>query len=127
MNKLKVLVVETEMPAAMRMVSLLTQVGFEVQVATRGRKGMEIAQEQKFDLILLEADLPDISAFKICAELKQRHISYRTPVIFLADPHGDRYRGQVLEAGAADLIEKPFRADDFISRVLSQLEETTVA
>jgi len=111
----------------MMMVSLLTQAGFDAQVATKGRKGLEIAQEQKFDLILLETHLPDISGLKICAELKQRHISYRTPVIFLSSQRGDEYREQALELGAADFIEKPFGAKDFISRVFSHLEENTLA
>lgn len=111
----------------MMMVSLLTQAGFDAQVATKGRKGLEIAQEKKFDLILLETHLPDISGLSICAELKQRHISYRTPVIFLSSQRGDEYREQALELGAADFIEKPFGAKDFISRIFSHLEESTMA
>jgi DNA-binding response OmpR family regulator len=122
MKKKKVLVVENGIPTAMMMVSLLTQAGFDAKVATKGRKGLEIAQEQKFDLILLEAQLPDISGLEICAELRQRHISYRTPVIFLSGQCGDEYRQQALELGAADFIEKPFDAKDFISRVLSQVK-----
>jgi DNA-binding response OmpR family regulator len=123
----KILVVENETPTAMMIVSLLTQIGFDVQVAAKGEKGLAIAQERKFDLILLETNLPDISGFKICAELRQRHISYRTPVIFLSNQRGDEHREQALELGAADFIEKPFYAKDFISRVLSHLEESTLA
>ena len=125
--KKKVLIVENEIPTAMMMVSLLTQAGLDVEATAKGQKGLEIAQEQEFDLILLETHLPDISGLKICAELKQRHISYRTPVIFLSSQRGDQYREQALELGAADFIEKPFGAKDFISRVFSHLEENTLA
>ena len=121
---MKVLVVESEIPTAMMVTSLLTQAGFDVRVAAKGRKGLEIAQEQKFDLIVLETVLPDLSGPKICAELKQRHISYRTPVVFLSNQRGDKYRERALELGAVDFIEKPFKAKDFISRILSHLEET---
>jgi two-component system catabolic regulation response regulator CreB len=127
MKKKKVLVVENGIPTAMMMVSLLTQAGFDVEATAKGRKGLEIAREQKFDLIILEARLPDISGLEICAEIKQRHISYRTPVIFLSAPSGDECREQALELGAADFIEQPFDARDFISRVLSHLEEGTPA
>jgi DNA-binding response OmpR family regulator len=126
-GNVKVLVVENETPTAMMVVSLLTQIGFDVRVAAKGQKGLEIAQEQKFDLILLETCLPDISSLKICAELKQRHISYRTPIIFLSGQSGDECRQQAFELGAVDFIEKPFGAEDFISRILSAVEETTLA
>jgi DNA-binding response OmpR family regulator len=123
-KKKKILIVENGMPTAMMMVSLLTQAGFDVEAAAKGQKGMEIAQEQKFDLIVLETVLPDMSGFTICAELKQRHISYRTPIVFLSDQRGDEYREQALEHGAADFIEKPFDARDFLSRILSLAKET---
>jgi DNA-binding response OmpR family regulator len=122
MKKMRILVVESEIPTAMLMTSLLTQAGLDVQVAAKGRKGLEIAQEQKFDLVLLETSLPDISSFKICAELKQRHISYRTPIIFLSNQRGDEHREQALELGATAFIEKPFDAKDFIACVLSHLK-----
>jgi DNA-binding response OmpR family regulator len=95
-----------------------------VEAAAKGKKGMEIAQERKFDLIVLETNLPDLSGLKICAELKQRHISYRTPIVFLSNRHGDEYRERALELGAADFIEKPFDARDFLSRILSLAKET---
>ena len=123
--KKKVLIVDNEIPTAMLMVSLLTQAGFNVEATAKGRKGMEMAGQQKFDLIVLETDLPDLSGYKICAELKQRHISCRTPIVFLSKRHGDEYREEALELGAADFIEKPFEAKDFISRIFLQLEETT--
>jgi DNA-binding response OmpR family regulator len=126
-GNVKVLVVENEMPVAMMVVSLLTRIGFDVQVATKARKGLEIAQEEKFDLILLDATLPGISSNEIFGDLRQRHISYRTPIIFLSGQHGEEYRAHALELGAADFIEKPFGAEDFISRILSVVEETTLA
>ena len=126
-KKKKVLVVENGIPTAMMMVSLLTQAGFDVEAAAKGQKGMEIAQEQRFDLILLETELPDISGFRICAELKQRHISYRTPIVFISNRHGDEYRERALDLGAADFIEKPFEANGFISRISSHLKKTATA
>jgi len=71
--------------------SLLIQAGFDVQLAAQGHQGMEIAQDRRFDLILLSANLPDINGFEICAELKQRHISRRTPIVFLSHRCGGFY------------------------------------
>ena len=121
----KILVVENETPTAMMIVSLLTQIGFDVQFAAKGEKGLAIAQERKFDLIILESNLTGISSFEILEELRQRHISYRTPVIFLFDQNGHGERA--LSLGADDAIQKPFDAADFISRVHSVVEEIEMA
>jgi two-component system phosphate regulon response regulator PhoB len=122
-GNVKVLVVENEMPVAMMVVSVLTRIGFTVQVATKARKGLEIAQEQKFDLILLETNSPAISGLKLCAELRQRHISYRTPIICVSAQCGDEYREQALENGAVDDITKPLRASEFVPRILSYVRQ----
>lgn len=126
-DKARILVVENEIPTAMMIVSLLTRAGFDVEAVAKGQKAMEIARERKFALIVLETDLPDISGFAICAELRQRHISYRTPIVFLSNQHGEEHREQAYEMGAADFIGKPFDARDFISRIRSHLEERAAA
>jgi two-component system alkaline phosphatase synthesis response regulator PhoP len=124
-KKKKVLVVENDIPTAMMMTSLLTQAGFDVLVATKGKKGMEIAHEQRFDLIILETDLPGANGFEICADLKERHISHRTPIVLISSEPEEEYEARLL--GAADFIQQPFKADDFVSRIQSVLEETASA
>ena len=117
--KTRILVVEDEMPVAMMIVSLLSHVGCDVQVASSGDKGMELAKEQKFDLITLDVDLPGINGFEICRELKQRHISHRTPIIFVTGRSHEEDRRFGLELGAVDYITKPFEVTDFIFRIVS--------
>jgi DNA-binding response OmpR family regulator len=123
MNKTNVLVVEHEIPTAMTIVAWLTKAAFNVEATAKGQKGLEIAQEQRFDLILLETELPDISGPEICAELRQRHISYRTPIIFVSARRGDEYREQALETGAVDYITKPLIASEFVPRLLAHLRQ----
>ena len=103
-EKIKVLVVEDDTAVAMMMTYLLSQAGFDVEPATTGRKGLDLATAQKFDLILSDVDLPDISGFDICRELKQRHISYRTPIILLSGNGTEERRVKAFEIGAADFI-----------------------
>ncbi len=122
--KLKILVVENATPLAMLMVSLLTRAGCNVSAAHTGEKGMELALEKKFGLIVLAVELPGISGPEICAELKQRHLSRRTPIIFVAGQPCEEGRQRCLELGAADYIAKPFSASDFVSRVLSHINPT---
>lgn len=118
---MKILIVEDETPVAMMMVHVLSQAGCDVQVANTGEKGMKLAQENKFDLIALEIDLPDTSGFEICSELKQRHYSRRTPIVFISGQPCENDRQRSLELGAVDYISKPFDAPGFVPRILSHI------
>ena len=118
-SKAKVLVVEDETPLAMLIVHLLTAAGCDVCAAHTGRRAMELAAQTKFDLIVLEAHLPDVDGLMVCGELKQRHISRLTPVVFTSHCVTEEDRQKCLEVGAADFIVRPFEADDFIFRVES--------
>jgi len=105
----------------MMMVHVLSHAGCDVLVASTGKKGLELAQENKFDLITLDVDLPDLSGFEICRELKQRHHSRHVPIVFISERPCEKDRQRSLELGAGDYITKPFFAVDFTSRILSHI------
>lgn len=106
----------------MTMVNAMTQAGCDVMVASTGRKGMELAHQNKFNLIVLALNLPDISGFDIASELKQRHLTRRVPIIFICERLLEKDRHRIIEIGAADYIEKPFNPSEFVSRILSYVE-----
>jgi len=121
-GKVKILIVEDEMPLALLMVHLLAQADCETEVATTRKKAMQLAEEEKFDLITLDVDLRDGSGFEIYSELKQRHLSRHTPIIFISGrPHEEDMR-RGLELGAVDYITKPFETFEFASRLLSHIK-----
>jgi DNA-binding response OmpR family regulator len=117
-GKRKILVVEDDTAAAMMMVHVLSRAGCDVVVAATGKEGMGLAQESEFDLIALDIDLPDINGFQICGELKQRHLSRHTPVVFISDHTTIEDQQHGLELGAADYITKPLDPSDFVQRIL---------
>ncbi len=115
--KARILIVEDETPVAMMMVHVLSRAGCDVLVAPTGEKGMELAQENEFDLIMLDVDLPDTNGFEICSELKQRHFSRQTPVVFVSGRRCEQDVQRGLELGAVDYIMKPFDPSDFVERI----------
>jgi two-component system sensor histidine kinase ChiS len=117
--KAKILIVEDDTPVAMMMVHMLSRAGCDVLVVPTGKRGMELAQENKFDLIVLDVDLPDISGFEICSELKQRHLTRHIPIVFISKWFREKDRQRSLELGAVDYITKPFDVADFVSRILA--------
>jgi DNA-binding response OmpR family regulator len=122
-GKPKILIVENDTPLVMLMVSLLTRAGCDVVVANTGKKGMELARENRFDLIALETDLPDLNAFEIAYDLKKRHISRRTPIVFIGGrpPEEGQQRSQKL--GSTDYVDKPFDVPKFTSLVLARVRK----
>jgi DNA-binding response OmpR family regulator len=117
-SKMKVLIVEDEMPMAMLMVNVLTRVGCHVEAVCTGKKAMELARDRKFDVITLDISLPDADGFQICTQLKERHISRRTPIIFVSASPREQDKSESMKRGAVDYITKPFDVTDFIYRVI---------
>lgn len=120
-GNVKILIVENDMPIALLMVHLLSRAGCDVEVARTGRAGIELAQEIKFDIITLEVDLPDISGFGICSDLKQKHYSRHTPVVFVSARSSLEDQQHGLDVGASDYITKPFKTFEFAPQLLSNL------
>ncbi len=89
--------------------------GFEVATASDGEKGLEMAVDGNYDLIVLDVMLPKVSGFEICRLLKQNKIE--TPVIILSvkSQESDKIRG--LNLGADDYISKPFSVKELIARI----------
>lgn len=123
-EKIRILIVEDDTPLAMMMAHVLSRAGCDVQVAHTGKKGLELAKEKKFALITLDIDLPDINGHKVCDDLKQRHLSRLTPIVFVSGQPTEENRQRSLEAGAVDFIAKPFSADEFVQRLLSHVGKT---
>jgi len=122
MPKPRILIVEDQTPAAMMMIGALTQAGCDVQVAHTGQKGLALARENEFELIVLAVELSDINGFEICDELRQRHLSRRTPIILTARELRDQDQQRSQKIGAVDYILKPFDLADFVRRILSAVK-----
>ena len=120
--KMKILIVDDDEKTAELVKILLTRVGCEVQLAPNGKLGLELAFAHKFDLIILDVDLPDANGFEICRELKKQHLFSRVPVIFASGRSIEENFEKGRQAGGVDYIMKPFGANDFVRRVLAHVK-----
>ena len=109
-----ILLVEDTPSQATTLISYLESNGCSVHWADTGLDGVNAAQEKRFDLIVLDVELPDIDGFEVCRRLKENMAIADIPVVMLTtrDRATDARRG--LENGAIDYIPK----DPFAKMVL---------
>ena len=125
--KAKILVVDDQVAVVTMIRFLLTRAGCETQGALDAKTALRLAQTQVFNLITLDLEMPDCSGFDLFGHLRQIPRLAETPIIFVAGNASIENQQRGLDLGAADFIEKPFDTQDFISRILSLVEETATA
>lgn len=94
---------------------------YEVIVATDGASALEILNQQRIDIVLLDIMMPDIDGFEVCARVKADPNLTDIPVIFVSamDETVDKLRG--LELGGVDYITKPFQPEEVLARTKTHL------
>jgi len=114
----KILIIEDDISIAELERDYLEINGFEVKIESSGKKGVDKASRERFDLIILDLMLPEVDGFQICKELRER---LDIPILMVsAKGEGiDKIRG--LGLGADDYITKPFSPNELVARVKAHL------
>lgn len=94
---------------------------YDVVTAMSGKQALELAESEKFDLILLDAMMPGLSGFEVCKRLKSNPVTWHIPVVMVTALEETRDRIRGLEAGADDFITKPIDDFNLLARVKSLL------
>lgn len=111
---MRILLIEDE-PDLAEVISLaLREYEFSVDTAQDGRTGLQKAQQDDYDLIVLDLMLPQLGGIALLKRLRQ---SNKTPVLILTarDEQADKVTG--LNAGADDFVTKPFDLEELIARI----------
>lgn len=121
---MKVLVVDDDRVLAEILSFTLQRMGFAVIQAYDGRSALQRWQEEAPDLIMLDVNLPDISGFELCQQIRAQT---DTPIILLTvrDKEDDIVHG--LEIGADDYITKPYSPRQLVARVQALLRRINLS
>jgi len=111
----RVLVVEDEAPLADAVARGLRREGMAVDVAYDGDLGLEKAMMTRYDVLVLDRDLPGRSGDDICRQLAREGSLTRVLMLTAAGTLEDRVEG--LELGADDYLGKPFAFTELVARV----------
>ncbi|HLG99491.1 MAG TPA: response regulator transcription factor [Bryobacteraceae bacterium] len=120
-----VLVVDDE-PALRKTLRIsLAASGFAVEEARSGEEALDSVQQHRFDLVLLDVNMPGISGIDACRKI--RGISPHAGIIMITvrDLEDDKVRA--LEAGADDYVTKPFKLRELIARLRAVLRRLRLA
>lgn len=119
-DKKTILVVDDEKPIIDILVYNLKKEGYNTLEATDGEMGLNVALEEKPDLVLLDVMLPKIDGLTVCKRIKQ---AYNVPILMISakDEEIDKIVG--LELGADDYITKPFSVRELMARVKANLRK----
>lgn len=116
---MRILIVEDEPGIANFLKQGLEEESYAVDVADDGRKGLDLALNGEYDLLLLDWMVPGLSGIEICRAFRKEF--KETPIIFLTakDTVSETVFG--LQAGANDYIKKPFHFEELLERIKVQL------
>lgn len=119
---MKILIIEDEYNLADAISSLLKKEKYNVNIITDGKKGLEEALTNTYDLIILDVMLPHKSGFEILGELKKEEINSKVLMLTAKNTIDDKMI--CFNNGADDYLTKPFHMQELIARVNIQLRKS---
>jgi two-component system alkaline phosphatase synthesis response regulator PhoP len=119
----KILIVEDEEDLARGLEINLSKEGYEVLTSSCGEEGLQLAQDENPDLIILDIMLPEMNGFDVCRELRRR--GAEVPIIMLTAKSEEVDRVVGLEIGADDYVIKPFSLRELLARIHARLRRHT--
>lgn len=121
MNKKIILIVDDE-PANINIVASNLSHLYEIRVATEGRVALEMIEDKKPDLILLDIVMPNMDGYEVATKLKSSANTSNIPFIFLTAKNDSKSISEGFRYGAVDYISKPFTKEELLARVANHLK-----
>jgi DNA-binding response OmpR family regulator len=118
----KILIVEDEPAMQIGLKDNLEFDGYAVDIAGTGKEGLEKILNNRFDLVLLDVMLPEMSGFDVCKNVRKEGIEI--PIILLTARGEEIDKVLGLELGADDYVTKPFSVRELLARIKALLRRT---
>jgi len=112
---MKILIVEDEIGISNFLKQGLEEEGYEITLAFNGADGLDLAQTNNFDLILLDWMLPKLTGIEVCKAIREEN--KQIPILFLTAKDTVQETIEGLKSGANDYIKKPFSFEELLERI----------
>jgi two-component system KDP operon response regulator KdpE len=120
----RVLVVDDEPQIRRVMRTTLTGEGYEVDDARSGEEALEKLRANRYDLLLLDMNMPGIGGFETCRQVRA---TSEMPILMLTVRDSEQDKVRALDAGADDFITKPFSTPELLARMRAALRRSPLA
>ena len=117
----RVLVVDDNAIAQTIASHALRRQSFEVECAGDGRLALEAASRSRFDVILMDLQMPGWDGFETTQQIRELPGYRETPIIAVTANCSDDYRARTVRCGMQDFLAKPVRTRDLVQAVEKQL------
>ena len=111
---MRLLLIEDERTLCDAVARRLRRLGYSVDLAYDGEQALQLLEVERYDLVLLDLNLPEVSGFQICRDLKRRSA---LPVLVLTSRDQLRDEVHALELGADEYLTKPYRKERLLARI----------
>ena len=118
MNAGRILVVDDEPQIRRVLRATLTSKGYEVVDARTGEEALEALRDSRFNLVLLDINMPGIGGLETCKEIRA---SSEIAIIMLTVRDAEADKVAALDAGADDYVTKPFSTPELLARIRAAL------
>jgi DNA-binding SARP family transcriptional activator len=117
-----ILLVEDDLVSAALLDGFLAGAGYDVVMARDGGDALIELGRHRFDLLILDINLPTLNGVKVFEIMVQKHIE--TPAVFITGMSGTEVETQSLEMGAAGFLRKPIQKDVLLHKIRGILQRT---
>lgn len=112
---MKILIAEDDHALCDTLFDLLNTKGFPATQAYSASQAIELAMEQKFDLLLLDINLTDGTGFDVAKEIQ--HWQDKTPTLYMTAIDTQAHLQKSFASGGDDYIRKPFAVEELLMRI----------
>lgn len=120
----RVILLEDDAVLSKEIATFLSLNGFECDRESDGEKFLQRITEDKYDVYLLDVNLPGMSGFEVCKNIRTRNKN--TPIIMLTAYGEIQDKKEAYELGADDYLVKPFHLEELHLRLVSILKRGTI-
>jgi two-component system, OmpR family, KDP operon response regulator KdpE len=113
-----ILIVEDELQLRRTIRSILVAQGFDAWAAQTGAEALNLIRSEKFDLVLLDINLPDMTGLRVCREIRA---GSNVAIVILTVRDSEEDKLAAFNVGADDYVTKPFQAAELVARIRAHL------
>jgi CheY-like chemotaxis protein len=126
-KKTEILVVEDDEALSSLTCRVLEAYGFSTKPALEGGAGLQLAQREPPDVMLLDLMLPDMTGFEVCEKIKQNPQTAEIPIIMVTALADELSRLRGMAAGAFAYLTKPYDPELLIQTIRKAAMECSAA